>query len=122
MINIDVDEILNRPFSPDDARRVHSEFEHKIDDVSDAHIGKVALKAWGYFKDPSVPNETKMVLGAALLYFIVPIDVIPDATIIFGYLDDMAVLSYALTKVGFAAAALQSVRKRFRKAAALPPE
>lgn len=121
MINIDVDEILRRPFSSDDARRVHAEFEHKLDDVSDAHIGKVAAKAWGYFRDPSIPNDTKLVLGAALLYFIVPIDLIPDATVIFGYLDDMAVLSYALTKVGLAAAALQSVRKKFRKAA-LPQE
>lgn len=120
-----MDEILNRPFTNDDARKVHGEFDRKVSGVSNAHIGKIALRAWGYFKDPTVTPEAKMALGAALLYFIVPVDLIPDSTIIFGYLDDMAVLSYALTKVGFAAAALQSVRKRFRKAAetaALPEE
>ncbi len=45
---------------------------------------------------PRVPLRAKAVCMGALLYFISPIDLIPDHIPVVGYLDDLAVLSIAL--------------------------
>ena len=45
---------------------------------------------------PKVPLRAKAVCMGALIYFISPIDLIPDHIPVVGYLDDLAVLSIAL--------------------------
>jgi uncharacterized membrane protein YkvA (DUF1232 family) len=47
-------------------------------------------------RGPKVPLRAKAVCVGALLYFISPIDLIPDHIPVVGYLDDLAVLSIAL--------------------------
>ncbi len=48
-------------------------------------------------KDPRVPFYLKALLLLAFLYFISPIDLFPDFLLpIFGYLDDLFVLSFSL--------------------------
>lgn len=42
--------------------------------------------------DPATPIRTKAMLLAALAYFILPFDVIPDFILGFGFTDDMTVL------------------------------
>ena len=42
--------------------------------------------------DPATPFRTKAMLLAALAYFIMPFDVIPDFILGFGFTDDMTVL------------------------------
>lgn len=42
--------------------------------------------------DPATPFRTKAMLLAALAYFIMPIDVVPDFILGFGFTDDMTVL------------------------------
>ncbi len=44
-------------------------------------------------KDPLVKWYRKAIVVAALIYFIVPIDTIPDITPLFGYLDDLGVIN-----------------------------
>jgi uncharacterized membrane protein YkvA (DUF1232 family) len=51
-------------------------------------------------KDPSVKWYRKAIIVAALIYFIVPIDTIPDFTPLFGYLDDLGVLTALLKYLG----------------------
>lgn len=47
--------------------------------------------------DKDVPAKKKAVLGAAIAYFISPIDLLPEAFLgPFGYLDDIAVAAYVL--------------------------
>ncbi len=47
--------------------------------------------------DDSVPVKKKAVLGAAIAYFISPIDLLPEAFLgPFGFLDDIAVAAYVL--------------------------
>ena len=46
--------------------------------------------------DPATPGRVRGVLIAALAYFVVPFDAIPDFVAGFGYTDDAAVLATAL--------------------------
>ncbi|MBT5433595.1 MAG: YkvA family protein [Alphaproteobacteria bacterium] len=46
--------------------------------------------------DPKTPASAKAILIGALIYFIMPADIIPDVLIGTGFLDDASVLAYAL--------------------------
>lgn len=50
-------------------------------------------------RDPRVPNEAKLLAGVAVAYFISPIDLIPDAILILGQLDDIAVAIFVVDKI-----------------------
>ena len=62
------------------------------------------VRAW--FGDKSVSKWRKVLLGFALAYVVVPFDVIPDAIPVFGWLDDLGVVTFALTTM------MADVRKR----------
>lgn len=49
--------------------------------------------------DPQTPATSRGVLLAALAYFVLPFDVIPDMLVGIGFTDDMAVLLAAFTAV-----------------------
>lgn len=49
--------------------------------------------------DPKTPTKVRMVLFAALAYFVVPFDMVPDFVLGFGFGDDVAVLTAALAAV-----------------------
>ena len=46
--------------------------------------------------DPKTPNRVRAILLAALAYFVLPMDAIPDFLAIFGFSDDVAVLGAVL--------------------------
>lgn len=46
--------------------------------------------------DPATPSRVKAVLMAALAYFVMPVDAIPDFIAGFGFTDDAAVLAMAV--------------------------
>jgi len=46
-----------------------------------------------------VPISAKAGIAAALAYFVVPTDLIPDIAVMIGYSDDIAVILYTLSKV-----------------------
>jgi uncharacterized membrane protein YkvA (DUF1232 family) len=52
-----------------------------------------------YFRSSSVPAWRKWVGFAAVLYVLSPVDLIPDALPVLGWLDDVGVLGLALTFV-----------------------
>lgn len=56
----------------------------------------------GYYcaMDPETPPRVRGILLAALAYFILPLDAVPDFLLSFGFGDDIAVLMAALTAVG----------------------
>jgi uncharacterized membrane protein YkvA (DUF1232 family) len=58
-----------------------------------------ALAAYYCTLDPKTPLQVKAVLMGALAYFVLPIDVIPDFIVGFGYTDDATVLYAALRSV-----------------------
>ncbi len=49
--------------------------------------------------DPATPSRVKAVLLAAIAYFVVPLDAVPDFLAGFGLTDDAAVLAAALSMV-----------------------
>jgi uncharacterized membrane protein YkvA (DUF1232 family) len=49
--------------------------------------------------DPATPFKVKGILLAALAYFIMPVDVIPDVLLGLGFTDDMAVLYTAISMI-----------------------
>ena len=49
--------------------------------------------------DRKTPLKAKAILMAALAYFVVPADLIPDFIIAFGYTDDISVLIAAINSV-----------------------
>lgn len=55
-----------------------------------------ARLVWGLARDPRVPMQQKLVLGAVAAYLAFPIDIIPDFVPVIGELDDVAVLILGL--------------------------
>ena len=53
-----------------------------------------------YMRDKNVPWYRKTVIVGALIYFISPIDLIPDFIPIIGYLDDLGVIMAAVKFLG----------------------
>jgi uncharacterized membrane protein YkvA (DUF1232 family) len=53
-----------------------------------------------YMRDPIVSWHRKAIVVAALIYFISPIDAIPDITPLVGYLDDLGVITAVLKFLG----------------------
>ena len=49
--------------------------------------------------DPQTPNKVRGILLAALAYFILPLDTIPDFLIGFGLTDDITVLTVAFAAI-----------------------
>lgn len=49
--------------------------------------------------DPETPSRTRGILFAALAYFILPVDVVPDFLAGFGLTDDIAILTAAFTAI-----------------------
>jgi len=67
-------------------------------------VGKIPfsrelLAAYFAAMDASTPTYVRAVLMAALAYFVLPIDVIPDFILAFGFSDDAAVLATAISTV-----------------------
>lgn len=58
-----------------------------------------ALLLFYLMKDPDVPLKAKVTIAAALGYFILPTDAIPDFAPIIGFSDDLGVLIFALSQI-----------------------
>jgi len=77
-------------------------------------FAKEALAAWYCAMDPATPGRVKGMLLAALAYFVVPIDLIPDMLPGLGFTDDLTVL---LTTIGLIRAHMRPEhRKRAEEA------
>lgn len=79
-----------------------------------------AAAAWFCARDPKTPMRVKATILAALAYFVLPADIIPDIIAGFGFTDDATVLTAALGLVS------SHIKMRHRQAArlalGLPPQ
>ena len=74
------------------------------------------LAAWFCARDPATPRRVRMTLLAALGYFVLPIDALPDIMPLLGFTDDAAVIAAAIAAV--AGSITIEHRERARKAMA----
>lgn len=58
------------------------------------------IALYRYLKDESVKWYRKFIVVSALLYFISPIDTIPDLAPLVGYLDDLGVIAATIKYIG----------------------
>ncbi|MGD8306282.1 MAG: YkvA family protein [Ignavibacteria bacterium] len=63
-------------------------------------FAKDVVALYRYMADDLVPWYRKAIVVMALVYFISPIDTIPDIAPFFGYLDDMGVIAALLKFLG----------------------
>src|SRR5262249_5860006 len=85
---------------PRDEKTVERDFWKKLREVA----GKIpfaedAGAAYFCAVDPATPSKVKATLFAALAYFVMPFDIIPDFLAGIGYTDDAAVLALAFSMV-----------------------
>nr|CAA6816313.1 MAG: Unknown protein [uncultured Thiotrichaceae bacterium] len=66
--------------------------------VAGREVVEIALKLYYCMKDPDTPKWARTVIGGSLLYFVVPVDAVPDL-LPGGYVDDFGALSAVLMAV-----------------------
>jgi uncharacterized membrane protein YkvA (DUF1232 family) len=95
--NTDVQAVAQQP---EIEERIQQQFEHKSEKVR-SKLGS----AWGDVRDAfrmsfdksfNLEPRTRGVLLVALLYLVVPIDLIPDPIPVLGLADDVALIVYAI--------------------------
>jgi uncharacterized membrane protein YkvA (DUF1232 family) len=67
--------------------------------VAGSKVVYSALLLYYVMVDKNTDMKTRLIIAAALGYFIFPLDAIPDLTPILGYADDLGVLLFTLSKV-----------------------
>jgi uncharacterized membrane protein YkvA (DUF1232 family) len=84
----------------DNARRVRREFWAKVKRVgARLPFAEDLLAAYFCAFDRETPRRVHVGLVAALAYFVVPLDFVPDVLPLFGFADDAAVLAAAIKLV-----------------------
>lgn len=79
-------------------RKVDEGFYKKIkDNLAKITFLRDAIAMYFLTKDPEIPMLKKSVAYAALAYFVIPIDAIPDFIPITGFIDDAAMITGAIT-------------------------
>ena len=63
-------------------------------------FAKDVMALFNYMKDPSVSWHRKAIVVMGLVYFISPIDTIPDIAPLIGYLDDLGVVAAVVKFLG----------------------
>lgn len=80
--------------TPDGRKMLAEQLESTIrrSNIGGAMLDKVKLM-YAFLRDPAEPVKPKLLIGAALLYLVVPNDLIPDWLGLFGFTDDLAAIS-----------------------------
>ncbi|WP_039948769.1 YkvA family protein [Vibrio ichthyoenteri] len=65
-------------------------------------IAVTGIKSWLAMTDSQTSVRHKAILGGALAYFVLPVDMVPDVLAGVGFTDDMAAMTLAANSVGTA--------------------
>lgn len=79
--------------TPEAEKEISNRFTTVFDRIRHSAIADKVLLMFLYFKDPNTSKAKKLIIGAGLLYFITPLDFIPDTIPVLGLLDDIGILS-----------------------------
>jgi uncharacterized membrane protein YkvA (DUF1232 family) len=108
-----IEQESERPVSPDRADRFYDRIRGSIQEYIDrksAVLGKTAgylllvpdifMLLWRLTMDSRVVGKDKVLIGSAVVYFILPFDLIPEAIVgPIGYLDDLVFAVYVLNTI-----------------------
>ena len=84
-----------------DAERVRAGFAKKLVRVaSKIPFAGDVVALWYAARDPATPTRTKALMMAALGYFVLPTDAIPDVFLGVGFTDDAAVIAAMIALAG----------------------
>lgn len=85
----------------DDIRYVEENLWSKLSSTGKKiSFAKDIFALFNYMRDTFVPWYRKAIVVGALIYFITPIDAVPDLVPLFGYLDDLGVITAVLRFLG----------------------
>ena len=79
--------------------RIDRDFSNKLKTVKRNGFVNQLKTLYRYFKDPNTSKAKKGLIGAGLLYFILPFDVVHDYLPVLGYIDDGVAIAYIWTKI-----------------------
>ena len=80
---------------------IEENFWEKVEKVGKKLSFTKDIKAlYNYFANDSIPWYRKSIVVGALVYFIFPIDSIPDLAPLVGYLDDLGVITAVIKYLG----------------------
>ena len=86
--------------NPDAIKEVLTDFPRKLkENTGRVSFATQATAMYYALRDPKTSLKTKALLAAALAYFIMPIDVIPDWFFGLGFTDDLAVIVTVLRQL-----------------------
>jgi uncharacterized membrane protein YkvA (DUF1232 family) len=71
-----------------------------------------AVAAFHAALDPEVPSAQRMMIWGPLLYFVLPLDAVPDFIPLAGFADDGAVIAVMLTAIGKAITSAHRAKAR----------
>ena len=97
----DEDQMYNEDKIKNDIKYVDENLWVKVERIGKKiSFAKDILALYSYMKDRYVSWHRKAIVAAALIYFISPIDAIPDIAPLIGYLDDLGVVTALLKYLG----------------------
>jgi uncharacterized membrane protein YkvA (DUF1232 family) len=108
----DVGDLKELDFGGKSEKEIKEEYEPKTEYVQEnlwyklekagkkISFAKDIMALFRYMQDNFVSWHRKAIVVAALIYFISPIDTIPDIAPLFGYLDDLGVITALLKFLG----------------------
>jgi uncharacterized membrane protein YkvA (DUF1232 family) len=108
----DLGDLSQLNFGEKSEREIKKEYEPKAEYVEEnlwyklekfgkkISFAKDIMALFRYMQDSFVSWHRKAIVIAALIYFISPIDAIPDVAPLFGYLDDLGVITALLKFLG----------------------
>jgi uncharacterized membrane protein YkvA (DUF1232 family) len=108
----DLGDLSELDFGEKSEDKIKNEYESKAEYVEEnlwyklekagkkISFAKDIMALFNYMQDSFVSWHRKAIVIAALIYFISPIDTIPDVAPLFGYLDDLGVISALLKFLG----------------------
>jgi len=83
------------------SRYVNENLWEKVERVGQKiSFAKDIMALFNYFMDKHVSWHRKTIVVAALVYFIAPVDAIPDIAPLIGYMDDLGVITALMKYLG----------------------
>lgn len=89
-------EWMNAAHGPEGEAKVRTEFSSWVHQVKNSGLVDRAYRLWRHLNSPECSTAEKILIIAALLYLISPLDAIPDFIPIAGWLDDVGVATAVL--------------------------